>query len=1191
MAFVHLHNHTEYSLLDGATHIIDMVRRAAELNMPAIAVTDHGVMSGIPELDAACRRVEEETGVFVKPIFGCETYLTLEEPPSREGGFPRLYHLLLLAKNNTGYHNLVRLISRSHVDYFYYKPQISLKLLEEYSEGLIGASACLQGIIPRMLDEDRFEEALEWARRFAAYFAPGDFYIELQDQGITTRNGHSQHDLNVQLAHIAQEAGLKTIATNDIHYLRKEDAKAQDILLCIGTGKTLADEGRLRFSCEEFYLKTEEEMREAMRDFPEACDNTAELAAKCEVVLERKPILPRFPLPEGETEESYFRAQCLKGLHRRYGEELTQEVMERYEHEAGVILKQGFPAYFLIVQEYIEWAKSQGIVVGPGRGSAAGSIVSYALGITDLDPLANGLLFERFLSEERVEMPDIDVDFSDERRDEVVQHVKDVYGEDHVAGVITFGKLQAKNAIRDAARVLGKEYRVGDDLCKLIGGELNITIDEAMAKTPDLRQAYADNPDYREVIDAARSIEGQVRGEGVHPCAHIICRDPLADHVPLKRDRNDKGIITQYDGHFTPDLGLLKMDLLGLRNHRIISLCCEHVKKRFGIEIVPDEIPLNDAGAFELMSSGNLAGLFQVEGPLYVRLFSRMKPRQFSDVVASIALNRPGPLESGMLDEFIARRANPRKVRYYDDRLIPILEETYGTMVYQEQVMQVSMTMSGFSAGKSDMLRKAMGKKNIDLMLQLKEDWMRGAVENGYTEAVATRIWDDAESFAKYAFNKSHSAAYAVVVMRTAYLKAHYPTEFMAAVLTGVMGNADSLVRYIAATKQGGIAVMAPDVNSSGREFTPTEEGIRFGLAGIRGVGALAADAIIAEREARGPFHSLHDFVFRLNNAYCNRKVVEALVKSGAFDSTGYTRRQLWRFVELDNLMERAAKRHRDKAEGQLDLFGMMEAEGVDPGFTDEIPPPDGVEWPPATKLGFEKDILKLYVSGHPLNEYADLLAAHREFSLGVFSDAGASDGDGDGDGDGGDVAQGEGGGLIAGLEMVEVPTDRDIRLAGMVTGLSPMTTKKGDRMARFTLEDMEGSIEVIVFPKLYALYSTLLEEDAKVYLTARFERRDRGSQLILRTLERLDLEGHAAALAKDAATTLELRITSASFTAQLTDRLKQTLSAYPGRDSVVLFVEQAGGGHLRAAVPMTVESRNGAFLQELDRIDGLRYR
>lgn len=678
MAFVHLHNHTEYSLLDGATHVKDMVRRAADLGMPAVAITDHGVMSGVPELCDACDAVEAETGKRVKPIYGCEVYFTVDED-LRKDVKPKLYHLLLLAKTNEGYHNLLKLVSESHVDNFYYKPRTTFSMLQKYGHGIIGSSACIAGIIPKLLDNRQFDDAVEWARKFASCFDPGDFYIELQNQGLRTDAGYTQTELNHMLTDVAKAAGLKTIATNDFHYLVQEDARAQDIMLCIGTGSLVNETKRMKFENDQFYMKTEEEMREALCEFPEACDNTVEVAEKIDVVLERDSILPRFPLPEGETEESWFRKRVQEGLVKRYGDPVPSDAQERADYEMSVIIQQGFPAYFLIVQEYIEWARSQGIGVGPGRGSAAGAIVAYAMGITDLDPLSNGLLFERFLSPERVEMPDIDVDFEDERRGEVIEHIKDVYGEDHVSGVITFGKLQAKNAVRDAARVLDYPYSTGDKITKMIGDELGITIDKALETNPDLKKAYQTEEDVKAVIDAARSIEGHVRGEGVHACATIICRDPMSDHVPMKRDTKGGGIITQYDGHYTPDLGLLKMDFLGLRTLGVLSRACRNIEARYGTKIIPEEIPTDDERAFALMRSGNMDGLFQVEGALYVSLFARLPPHRFADIVASIALNRPGPLESGMVDDYVKVASGKTPVHYYDERLRPILEETYGT--------------------------------------------------------------------------------------------------------------------------------------------------------------------------------------------------------------------------------------------------------------------------------------------------------------------------------------------------------------------------------------------------------------------------------------------------------------------------------------------------------------------------------
>ncbi len=1151
MAFVHLHNHTEYSLLDGATGVLDMVRRAAELDMPAVAITDHGVMSGVPELAESCAKVEAETGKKVKPIYGCEVYFTTDEELRRDTK-PRLYHLLLLAKTNEGYHNLLKLVSESHVENFYYRPRTTFSMLQRYGKGIICASACIAGIIPKLLDNRQFDDAVEWARKFKSCFDEGDFYIELQDQGLKTDGGMTQNELNRQLTEVAKAVGVKTIATNDFHYLRQEDAEAQDIMLCIGTNSEVNEVNRMRFANDQFYMKTEEEMRAALKDFPEACDATVELAEKCNVELERDSILPRFPLPEGETEDSWFKQRVQEGLEKRYGTPVPPEAQERADYEMSIIIQQGFPAYFLIVQEYIEWARSQGIGVGPGRGSAAGAIVAYAMGITDLDPLTNGLLFERFLSPERVEMPDIDVDFEDERRGEVIDHIKDVYGEDHVASVITFGKLQAKNAVRDAARVLGYPYGVGDEICKMIGNELGVTIDAALEGNPDLAQAYAKREEVKAVIDAARSIEGHIRGEGVHACATIICRDPMSDHVPLKRDTKGGLIITQYDGHYTPDLGLLKMDFLGLRTLGVLSRACRNIKARYGTTVVPEEIPTDDEGAFELMRSGNMDGLFQVEGALYVSLFARLPPKRFADIVASIALNRPGPLESGMVEDYIKVASGRVPMHFYDERLRDILEETYGTMVYQEQIMQISMAMSGFSAGKADKLRKAMGKKKIDVMRQLQEDWNTGAVENGYSLEIAKQIWNDAEKFAKYAFNKSHSAAYAILVMRTAYLKAHYPFEYMAAVLSSYMGSADRLIKYIDSCNRNGTPVLPPDINSSNVEFTPVEEGIRFGLSGIRGVGGAVADAIIAEREKGGPFKSLHDFVGRLDSKCYNRKTLEALIKSGAFDSTGYTRRQLMYFVDETNLLEATAKRQKVKDSGQISMFDMF-GDQEDSGFAEVVPEPDGVEWDKRTLLMNEKEILKMYVSDHPLRPYEDALARITKHRMG-------------------DLSERENG-------------IKDGVFVGMISEVATRLTRTGKKMATFRLEDTTGAVECICFR--FEKHADVIRDDAIVKVVGNFEVNARGNQIVVGRIEELQVEAFEANDTPRAPSHLQLRVPSAEFNQTKSMRLNRILKAYPGRDNVVLFVDQSDGRKFRAELPVTVDARATALRSELCELFG----
>ena len=1154
MAFVHLHNHTEYSLADGITHVYDMVKRAADLNMPAIAITDHGVMGGCIELCDACEKIKSQTGKEVKPIYGCEVYMVAEDEVKRSKSQKR-YHLILLSKTTKGYHNLLKLVSESHVDNFYSKPLVTQPMLEKYAEGLICSSACMAGIIPKLLDANDFDAATLWAKKLASYFESGDFYIELQDAGYTTQNNRTQRWLNEQLVRVAKACNFKTIATNDFHFLLKEDARAQDIMRCIGQNRQVSDTNRMIYS-HESYMKTEEEMRAALAGFEEACDNTIEVAEKCNVEIARDSILPIFPVPEGFDTESYFRHQIETGLVRRYGEDIPKDVQERYEYEAGIIIQQGFPAYFLIVQEYISWAREHGIVVGPGRGSAAGSLVSFAMGITDLDPLKNGLLFERFLSPERVEMPDIDVDFDDERRGEVIEHIKEIYGEDHVSGVITYGRIAAKNAVRDAARVLGYSYQTGDTIAKLIGNEIGITLDTALSQNSDLKELYQTDASAKEVIDAAKSIEGIIRNEGVHACATIICRDPMSDHVPMKRDTKEGGIITQYDGHYTPELGLLKMDFLGLRTLGVLSRACKNIRERFGVSINPEEIPIDDESAFEFMRTSNMDGLFQVESALYVQLFHRLPPRKFSDIVASIALNRPGPLESGMVDDYVKVASGKVPAHYYDDRLRPILEETCGTMVYQEQIMQISMAMSGFSAGKADKLRKAMGKKKLDVMKELQEDWNNGAVDNGFSLDVAKQIWDDAEKFAKYAFNKSHSAAYAVLVMRTAYLKAHYPYEFMAAVLSSYMGKTDKLIKYIASCNHNNIPILPPDVNSSNVEFTPVEGGIRFGLMGVKGVGEAIANAIIVERKQNGPYTSLHDLLRRIDAGLWNKKPIEALIKGGAFDSTGYTRKQLNDLIYNTTILDDETKRQKNKAAGQTSIFETAVLEEED---SLEIPAPDRIEWERSVKNAFEKEFMGMFVSDHPLANHEDEIAEITPHTMSSLAERETG------------IKQGTFVGMIS-----------DLNLRSYVQ----KKTGKEAKMANFTLEDTSGSCSVVAFN--IENCKDFLENDSIVKINGRFDKSDRGDQILVNSMEEIVFdESSGKAGSKTEEPRIDLVLSQNEFSKTTCDSLIRIVKDFPGINRIKILLNTNSGKKLETYLPVLVDAENSELKQKLNELFG----
>jgi len=1125
--FVHLHTHSEYSLLDGAAKIERLVGRAKELEMPALALTDHGNMYGSVEFYRAANKAG------VKPVLGCEVYFTTGSRLTRDGK-PDLYHLLLLAKDIEGYRNLMAIVSDAWISGFYYKPQVDEELLRHYSKGLIGTSACMSGVLSKSVEKGEMGEARMWAERYSSIFGEGDFYVELQQQGIIADNGVSQYDLNRELATIAREKGLPLIGTNDIHYVDAADAKTQDMLLCIATGKVLDDTQRMRFSCDRFYMRTHEEMSEALSDYPEAISNTVDLAERCNVELEfGKLILPVFDVPErlagmdeNEALNAYLEEKCLEGLRERYGDPIPDAALERFYHEFKVIKDKGFAGYFLVVQDFIHWAKANGIGVGPGRGSAAGSIISYVLGITALDPLEHDLLFERFLSPDRSDMPDIDIDFDDERRGEVIEYVRDKYGSDKVAQIITFSTMKARAAVRDAGRILGYPFGVPDKVAKMVMDAVpddprnrDLTdLQVSLRDNPDMKAAYATDGDTKRIVDAALSLEGFVRGEGVHAAGVVICRDPLHWHTPTKRDTKGEAIVTQYEGTLVADLGLLKMDFLGLRTLTVLAKALRGIKENHGVDIDLDHIPMDDEATFRLYQQSDVDGVFQVESPGMRNVLRKLKPTVFADIVAVVALYRPGPMDS--IDDFVARKHGRTEVTYYDDRLRPVLEPTYGAIVYQEQVMRIAMVMSGFPAAKAEKLRKAMGKKIADVMASLKVEFIEGAIANGYEQRTVNRLWDDIEKFAQYAFNKSHAAAYALISYQTAYLKAHYPREFMAAVLSSYSGKTDQIVRYVAAAKRSGIPVLPPDVNSSGADFTAVPEGIRFGLSGVRNVGDGVVASIVSERAKGGPFTSLQDFCLRIDAKVLNKRTLESLIKAGAFDSTGYTRKQSMRM--MDDCVDLAAKRAKDRDAGQVSLFDLDGA--AEHGFDQCVEEPDGDEWDKAMKLAFEKEMLGIYVSDHPLREMAAVIEQARTLSLGdadVFSDGQAG------------------------------------TFAGILTSVVRMISKKGKPMIDFTLEDLDGFMEGRLFGPMYTKFESVFNEDTVLTMRASVEVTDRGRKLKVNSVQLLGEDGTFARQPG----TLLIRDEHARFNdPEVLDWFKRLVPRYPGRDGVRVRITNGGG-------------------------------
>jgi len=1117
--FVHLHTHSEYSLLDGHARISRLVARAAEVGQDSLALTDHGAMYGAVEFYRAAKKAG------IKPIIGCETYFTPDSRFKREGK-QALYHLLLLAKNETGYRNLMAIVSEASTHGFYYKPRVDLELLQEHSEGLICTSACMSGIVSKSIERGDLAEARRWAETYAGIFG-SDFYLEIQEQGIVADNGVSQSQLTAEIARMAGEMGVGLVGTNDIHYVMAEDAKAQDLLLCVGTGSTVDDVSRMRFSSDQFYLKTADEMAAALSGYPEALSNTVDIAAECEIELEfDRIILPKFEPEDGSSEPDFLRSECMRGLEKRFGTPVPPDALERLEHELEVVTGKGISAYFLIVADFVKWAKDNGIGVGPGRGSAAGSIISYALGITNLDPLEHGLLFERFLNPERTEMPDIDIDFDDERRLDVIDYVRQKYGEDRVAQIITYSTMKARAAIRDAGRVLGYPYSIPDKVAKLVPERIDrkpsdgkdvsdLTI--ALRDNGDLKDTYQGDADTKRIIDAALSLENVVRGEGIHAAAVVICRDPLHYYTPVKLDTKGGSVITQYEGTVIADLGLLKMDFLGLRTLTVLAKAVSAIEEHHGVTIDLDDIPMDDRDTWAMLQRADSDGVFQVESAGMKRVLRELKPTCFADLVAVVALFRPGPMDS--IPDFIARKHGKTAIAYYDDRIKHILEETYGLIVYQEQAMRIAMEMGGFTAAKADKLRKGMGKKKMEIVDALEPEFMAGASERGYDLRVAERVWSDMRKFGEYAFNKSHAAAYGLVSYQTAYLKAHYPLEYMAAVLTSYTGKSETIVKYIAACNQAGMKVLPPDVNSSGKDFTAVEGAIRFGLAGIRNVGEGVVDTIVAQRKEDGSFSSLHDFCNRVDMKQANKKTLEALIKAGAFDSTGYTRKQLLSL--MDCAVDSAVKKQKDADSGQTSMFDMFAAE--EHGLADEVPPPNDDEWEKGIKLKFEKEMLGIYVSDHPLREIAGTIEAARTISLGATD---------------------------------EFRDGQNGWFAGIVSAFDRIATKAGKLMATFTLEDLEGSMEGVLFPQVYEKYREVLALDAVVRMRAKIERSDRGLKLIVHEVEPLSENGQF----ERPPGTLMVRADLDLLSNGGGTRFKEILARYPGRDCVQVEMRTPAG-------------------------------
>ena len=1124
--FTHLHVHTEYSLLDGASKIPELVAYAKELGMDSLAITDHGVMYGAVEFYQEC------TKAGIKPIIGCEVYLA--KGSHLDMTEKTRYHLILLAENDIGYHNLMRIVSKGQLEGFYYKPRVDKDILRTYSEGIICLSACIAGEVPRLINSGNMDGARRCVQEYIDIFGKDNYFLEIQNHDIPEEKTAAEG-----LRQLAQEFGIGLVATNDLHYVRREDAEAQDVLLCIQTTSNVDDPGRMRFPNDSFYLKSAEEMAELFGGYPEALENTCRIADRCNVKLEfGHLLLPEFPVPEGFDAVSYLRHLCEEALPERY-DVVDETVRKRLDFELDIINTMGYACYFLIVWDFINYCRSHDIPVGPGRGSAAGSIVAYLLRITNIEPLRYHLLFERFLNPERVSMPDIDTDFCYVKRNQVLDYVVRRYGQERVSQIITFGTLQARAAVRDVGKALGMSYSSVDEVAKMIPRELGITLDKALKSSNDFKRAYESRPEVKKLVDLARSVEGLPRNAGTHAAGVIIAPRDLRDYVPLQQG-SDSGVITQYDKNKVEELGLLKMDFLGLRTLTVIGDCIQFIKETTGEIVDIDNIPLHDKETCEMLCRGETACVFQLESAGITKLVMDLAPESFEDLIPLVALYRPGPLGTGMAEDFIAGRHGQRTAEVLHPLMEPILEDTYGVILYQEQVMQITSALAGFTLGQADILRRAMGKKKAKELDSMRASFIEGAKRlHDIPEELSDRIFSLLQHFAGYGFNKSHSVAYALVAYETAYLKAHWRAQYYAAFLNSVIGDGDKLSWYISVCKNDNIKILAPDVNESGRDFTVLpNKTIRFGLAGIKSTGGAAVEAIISARSEGGPFTSLTDFCCRVNMRVVNKRVVENLIKCGAMDSFGALRSQL--LAVLDQVIDLGAACQRDRANGQLGLFGDDQTFGME-----EIRLPQRTEIPKQTLLQYEKELLGFYVTDHPLSEYKEVM--QRFMPLHQF------------------------------IGETQVQDNQFVRVAGIISSCNIKTTKSGDTMALLTLEDFTGRFPVIIFPKNYQACIRDVFEDNVVSIEGRFSVDERESKIIAMSVH---------SLSSKPPTELMLRIEAHLENPLVQRELMQLFQKYKGED--VVYLKLMGSRKIiKTTADFWVNSEAPGFAEDIVKILG----